>query len=260
MENIVGQRIKDLRKKYKMSVDELADKVGKSRATIYRYENGEIENAPYTVLVPFAKALNTTPTYLMGVDDEPNIKQGETLNKQIGERIRQSRKAIKISMKELGSRVGLHESTVSRYENGEINALDIDILNQFAKALNVSPSYLLGWQTNNLKEIRNNHNKTLEEIASEIHISSDLLRQYENGEKKIPFDVLQKLSNYFKVTIDYLEGINFSKRDEETKNETANRIIQRAEQWNKEVGVTEFSDEEMVELMNFAKYLISKRK
>lgn len=181
-------------------------------------------------------------------------------NIQVGERIRQSRKAIKISMKELGKRVNLHESTVSRYEQGEISALDIDKLNEFAKALNVSTSYLLGWKDNSLQQLRENANKTIEEIASEIHISSELLRQYENGEKKIPFDVLQKLANYFKVTIDYLEGINFSKRNDESKNDTANRIIQRAEQWNNIVGVTEFSDDEMQELMNFAKYLVSKRK
>ena len=183
-----------------------------------------------------------------------------TYNIQVGERIRQSRKAIKISMKELGKRVNLHESTVSRYEQGEISALDIDKLNEFAKALNVSTSYLLGWKENSLKQIRENHDKTIEEIASEIHISPELLRQYENGEKKIPFEILQRLSHYFNVSIDFLNGLVFSKRDEETKNETANRIIQRAEQWNKEVGVTEFSDEEMTELMNFAKYLISKRK
>lgn len=68
--NVVGERIRELRKKQKMSVDDLAKKINKSRATIYRYENGEIENAPYTILVPLAKALNTTPTYLLGMEEE----------------------------------------------------------------------------------------------------------------------------------------------------------------------------------------------
>lgn len=62
----VGDRIKKRRKEIRMSVDELADAVGKSRATIYRYENGDIEKLPVDVLLPFASALKTSPDYLMG--------------------------------------------------------------------------------------------------------------------------------------------------------------------------------------------------
>lgn len=66
----------------------------------------------------------------------------------VGERIRYIRKSRKISMKELGKLVNLHESTVSRYEKGEITTLDIEKLKEFAKALNVPVDYLAGWDTN----------------------------------------------------------------------------------------------------------------
>lgn len=62
----IGQRIKTLRKKRGMSLDELATKLGKNRTTVYRYENGDIENLPLGVLNPLADALDTTPGYLMG--------------------------------------------------------------------------------------------------------------------------------------------------------------------------------------------------
>lgn len=62
----VGQRIKQRRIELNMDADDLAAKIGKSRATIYRYENGDIENMPTTVLEPIAAALHTTPAYLMG--------------------------------------------------------------------------------------------------------------------------------------------------------------------------------------------------
>ncbi|MGI6607554.1 MAG: helix-turn-helix domain-containing protein [Erysipelotrichaceae bacterium] len=68
--NIVGKRIKELRLQQKMSVEELANKIGKNRVTIYRYEKGEIENVPYTILIPLAEALNTTPTYLLGMEEK----------------------------------------------------------------------------------------------------------------------------------------------------------------------------------------------
>lgn len=61
-----GDRIKERRKALGMSVEELAVKLGKNRATVYRYESNEIEKLPTTVLEPLALALDTTPAYLMG--------------------------------------------------------------------------------------------------------------------------------------------------------------------------------------------------
>lgn len=66
----IGDRIKQRRKELKMSADDLAMRLGKNRATIYRYEKGEIENLPLDMLEPIAEALRTTPQYLMGWDIE----------------------------------------------------------------------------------------------------------------------------------------------------------------------------------------------
>lgn len=62
----IGSRIQEFRKKQGLSVDELANRLGKNRATIYRYESDDIENFPAPVLEPLAKALQTTPAVLMG--------------------------------------------------------------------------------------------------------------------------------------------------------------------------------------------------
>lgn len=69
----IGQRIKFLRTKLGMSIDELAVKLGKNRTTIYRYENGDIENLPLDILDPLAESLDTTPAYLMGWDSKDMI-------------------------------------------------------------------------------------------------------------------------------------------------------------------------------------------
>lgn len=68
----VGERIQYRRKQLGMSVDELAKAAGKSRATMYRYESGDIESLPLVVLEPIIKALNTTAAYLMGWTDDPH--------------------------------------------------------------------------------------------------------------------------------------------------------------------------------------------
>lgn len=65
----IGKRIKNRRKELGLSVDEVAERLGKNRATIYRYENDDIENLPITVLKPLAAILKTTPSYLIGWDD-----------------------------------------------------------------------------------------------------------------------------------------------------------------------------------------------
>ena len=67
----------------------------------------------------------------------------------VGQKIRAARKEKKLSMKELGKLVNLHESTVSRYEKGEITTLDIEKLKDFANALYVPADYLAGWDTEN---------------------------------------------------------------------------------------------------------------
>ena len=61
----IGKQIRKRRKELKMSVDELSAKIGKDRSTIYRYENGDIENFPLVLLFPLADALQTTPQELL---------------------------------------------------------------------------------------------------------------------------------------------------------------------------------------------------
>lgn len=65
----IGERIKKRRKELRMSAEALGKKIGKDRATVYRYEQGFIENLPLDILEPIADALLTTPQYLMGWEE-----------------------------------------------------------------------------------------------------------------------------------------------------------------------------------------------
>lgn len=60
----VGEKIRTRRKQLGMTVDELAARLGKNRATIYRYESDAIE-MPASLLKPLADALDTLPDELM---------------------------------------------------------------------------------------------------------------------------------------------------------------------------------------------------
>ncbi len=72
MINDIGIRIKRRREALEMSQEELAIKVGyKSRSSINKIELGERDLTQKKIML-FAKALETTPSYLMGWDDENN--------------------------------------------------------------------------------------------------------------------------------------------------------------------------------------------
>ena len=61
-----GERLRDLRKSKRMTLEELAEAIGTSKQTIHRYENGIITNIPAEKIVLLAEALGTTPSALMG--------------------------------------------------------------------------------------------------------------------------------------------------------------------------------------------------
>lgn len=68
-----GERIRARRKELGITADNLAEAINVSRSTMFRYENGQIEKLPINNLVPIARALHTTVSYLMGWDEEKEI-------------------------------------------------------------------------------------------------------------------------------------------------------------------------------------------
>lgn len=76
-------RIKLRRKALGLSAEFVAEKLGVSPATIYRYEKKDIKKFPTEILEPLAKVLRTTPAYLMGWDENISAPSDEELDRQI---------------------------------------------------------------------------------------------------------------------------------------------------------------------------------
>ena len=70
----VGERIKARRKQIGMSAETLAERIGKSPATVYRYEKGDIDKIDSRIIPRIARALGVEPGDLMGwsAEDGPN--------------------------------------------------------------------------------------------------------------------------------------------------------------------------------------------
>ena len=66
---MIANKIKELRKKNKLTLDEVADALNTSKQTIHRYENGIISNIPHEKIERLAEILSVSPSELMGWDD-----------------------------------------------------------------------------------------------------------------------------------------------------------------------------------------------
>lgn len=72
----IGERIKEIRKSKKISVETLAKELGVSKTTIYRYEDSTIEKIPVVVFDKLCALLDVTPSQLMGntiSEDKPEL-------------------------------------------------------------------------------------------------------------------------------------------------------------------------------------------
>ena len=65
--------IRNRRLELDLTLEQIAQRVGVSKPTVMRWENWDIENMRADKIAKLAKALNTTPVYLMGWTDEKEI-------------------------------------------------------------------------------------------------------------------------------------------------------------------------------------------
>ena len=58
-----------------------------------------------------------------------------------------------------------------------------------------------------LKELREENNLTQSEIAEYLNVKQNTYSQYENEKRQLPIDVLIKLSKFYKISTDYILGL-----------------------------------------------------
>ena len=73
---MIQNKLKELRREKKITLEELARVIGTSKQTIHRYENGIIANIPHAKIEALAAALGTTPSELMGWESESTMQGG----------------------------------------------------------------------------------------------------------------------------------------------------------------------------------------
>ena len=179
----IGERIKQRRIELGLSVDEVAEKLGKNRATVYRYESNEIENLPVGTLEPLAKILETTPAQLMGWDDDESQASDE--------RTKRLRKAVEnsgYSQTQLCEITGINKGALSSYLSGRYYPKQ-QAIEKLSEALNVPIFWLMGYDTESDSDSQEEDSYYIDKEAREL---AQFL--YENPKYKILFDAAKDVS------------------------------------------------------------------
>ena len=138
----LGYKVKIKRNNLGLSQEELANRIGyKTKGSIARIEKGEID-LPIDKLKLLAKALNTTPEYLVGWDnlsekmnEKEIVKDAENI--KFGNKLKKLRIDNNLTQTELAELTNYNSrSSIADIENGR-NSIPLDKLELFAKALNV---------------------------------------------------------------------------------------------------------------------------
>lgn len=78
-ENLIGERIKELRKSKGLTQEELGKIIGVQKSAVLKYENGSVQNLKRTTIAKLADFFKVAPYYLMGFDSDE--KEDDVISK-----------------------------------------------------------------------------------------------------------------------------------------------------------------------------------
>lgn len=131
-------------------------------------------------------------------------------------RIKELRECRNISQEELATALDTTQQSISLYESGDREP-KLKIWQKLSDFFNVSVPYLQGFETqvpNRLRELRRSHGLTLKDTVEKVKeqealiITADALAKYERGDREPKLEILQKLADFFKVSVPYLQGFD----------------------------------------------------
>lgn len=114
--------------------------------------------------------------------------------KEIGAKIKEKRKSLSLTQYDLAKKVGLTESSISRYESGKIATMPTSTINKICSVLKLEPSELLGLTP---------------ETSFEYDLKEILSSAYD-----LPLEVKNELLELFKLQINLCRRIHNDKKED----------------------------------------------
>lgn len=85
-------------------------------------------------------------------------KVNKIIYEKVGIRLKEARERAGKTLEAAGNKVGVHKSTVLRWENGETEKIKIPIIDTLAQYYNVNPTWLMGYDVSIEREIKSDSN------------------------------------------------------------------------------------------------------
>lgn len=212
------ERLQELRSENKYTQKELATILGISYQSLQKYEKGI--NKPRVIhLIKLASIFNVSVSYLIGESNKRHSSKTAD-PKVLSKRLKELRSESGYTQQELAELVGITGSGYSNYGSGKEQTLPrLDRLEMLADVFNVSISYLLG-ETDTRPSLGRNNPNTFPErlkllrktsgytqgvLAQKLGLSSSqTYSNYERGVNKPTKETLNKLAEFFNVSVEYL--------------------------------------------------------
>ena len=191
--------------------------------------------------------------------------------KEIATRLRKCIEESRFTYAELEKKTGIAKSSIQRYASGVTKKIPIDAIQAIARALGVSPEYILGWESSEniestgesesakiaigkrIKDLRIELNMTQEELAARCgYKSRSTINKIELGINDIPQSKINAFARALNTTTSYLIGMQ-----EQTPSPTVTEDDIKVALFG---GSEEVTDEMWEEVKNFAEFVKNKNK
>lgn len=116
----------------------------------------------------------------------------------MAQRILLCRRDLDWKQEELSAKSGISRTYISEVERGQITNVGIEVIEALAKALGVSPSYLIGWEENPLEGISEEKNEEPPLTDDETAILA-ITRQLPTQQRKLLLGIAQLLTQNTEV-------------------------------------------------------------
>jgi len=118
----------------------------------------------------------------------------ELIYEKIGQRMKLARENKKITLEQAGERVGVHKSTVLRWENGETKKINLSIIETLANFYSVNPSWLSG------------HDVPIEIAKNKSGSNSAIVFVYGTIPAGIPMECIEDIIDTEEIPSSWLNG------------------------------------------------------
>lgn len=139
-----NERLIDLREEKDLLQKEVAKKMGVVESVYSEWENGKL-SIPTKRLVELANFFEVNIDYMVGISNiRTKIKSNNTIDTElVSIRLKEIRKSLKLTMRELAEKFNTTSSAISNYENNKFLILS-SFLIELARYSNYSIDWILG--------------------------------------------------------------------------------------------------------------------